>query len=135
MPNSSEHLDTGVQADNDDVQEEQQHIPSEGVRLNEADQAHKSQQVQKPTEKLLATDMSQLPRLKQAMGMLVSLLTTWLSPMSVYGAFRMELHKQIQAMIKDLSDHHENDHWNLVKRSEIGKAKTVKAIWSFKRNR
>ena len=39
----------------------------------------------------------------------------------------------IQAMIKELNDHHENNHWTLVKRSEIGKAKTVKAIWSFKR--
>ncbi len=35
-------------------------------------------------------------------------------------------------MIKELNDHHENNHWKLVKRSDIGKAKTVKAIWSFK---
>jgi hypothetical protein len=41
----------------------------------------------------------------------------------------------VAAMIKELDDHHKNDHWKLVKRSEIGKAPTIKAIWSFKRKR
>ena len=41
----------------------------------------------------------------------------------------------IEAMIKELNDHHTNKHWRLVKRETIGKAKTVKAIWSFKRKR
>jgi hypothetical protein len=41
----------------------------------------------------------------------------------------------IQAMIKELQDHQENGHWKLVRRSEIGKATTIKAIWSFKRKR
>ena len=41
----------------------------------------------------------------------------------------------IQAMIKELTDHKENNHWELVKRSEIGNASTIKAIWSFKRKR
>mmetsp|Transcript_21410 Transcript_21410/g.29994 ORF Transcript_21410/g.29994 Transcript_21410/m.29994 type:complete len:173 (+) Transcript_21410:38-556(+) len=34
----------------------------------------------------------------------------------------------IQAMMKELRDHHENKHWRLVKRFTIGNAKTVKAI-------
>ena len=41
----------------------------------------------------------------------------------------------IQAMIKELQDHQEHGHWKLLKRSEIGDAKTIKAIWSFKRKR
>ena len=41
----------------------------------------------------------------------------------------------IEAMIKELNDHKVNNHWKLVPRSEIGKAKTVKAIWAFKRKR
>ena len=41
----------------------------------------------------------------------------------------------IKAMVKELKDHHENKHWKLVKRSSIGDAKTVKAIWAFKRKR
>ena len=41
----------------------------------------------------------------------------------------------IKAMIKELKDHHDNKHWRLVKRSSIGNAKTVKAIWAFKRKR
>ena len=41
----------------------------------------------------------------------------------------------IKAMIKELKDHHDNKHWRLVKRNSIGNAKTVKAIWAFKRKR
>lgn len=41
----------------------------------------------------------------------------------------------IKAMIKELQDHQKNKHWKLVKRSEIGDAPTIKAIWSFKRKR
>ena len=38
-------------------------------------------------------------------------------------------------MIKELEDHHKHKHWKLVKREDIGNAKTVKAIWAFKRKR
>jgi hypothetical protein len=41
----------------------------------------------------------------------------------------------IQAMVKELKDHHDNKHWKLVPRSAIGDAKTIKAIWAFKRKR
>jgi hypothetical protein len=41
----------------------------------------------------------------------------------------------IEAMIKELNDHHRNNHWRLVKRNTIGNVKTIKAIWSFKRKR
>lgn len=41
----------------------------------------------------------------------------------------------IKAMIKEIQDHENNNHWILVKRSSIGDAPTVKAIWSFKRKR
>jgi len=41
----------------------------------------------------------------------------------------------IKAMVKELEDHHKHKHWRLVKRSSIGKASTVKAIWAFKRKR
>ena len=41
----------------------------------------------------------------------------------------------IKAMIKELEDHRVNKHWKLVKRSTIGDAPTIKAIWSFKRKR
>ena len=41
----------------------------------------------------------------------------------------------IQAMIKELQDHHDNGHWELIERKKIGKASTIKAIWSFKRKR
>ena len=41
----------------------------------------------------------------------------------------------IKAMVKELDQHHKNKHWKLVPRSKIGKAKTVKAIWAFKRKR
>jgi hypothetical protein len=41
----------------------------------------------------------------------------------------------IQAMIKEIGDHENNNHWVLVPRSAIGDAPTVKAIWSFKRKR
>ena len=39
----------------------------------------------------------------------------------------------IKAMQKELKDFEENKHWQLVKRSSIGDAPTIKAIWSFKR--
>ena len=39
----------------------------------------------------------------------------------------------IQAMLKELHDHKVNSHWKLVKREDIGGAKTIKAIWSLKR--
>ena len=41
----------------------------------------------------------------------------------------------IKAMVKELEQHHRNNHWKLVPRSKIGEAKTVKAIWAFKRKR
>ena len=41
----------------------------------------------------------------------------------------------IKAMVKELEDHRKHNHWKLIHRSEIGDAKTVKAIWSFKRKR
>ena len=41
----------------------------------------------------------------------------------------------IDAMIKEIDDHTSRDHWKVVKRSMIGDAKTIKAIWSFKRKR
>jgi hypothetical protein len=41
----------------------------------------------------------------------------------------------IQAMVKEIKDHEDNGHWMYVKRETIGKAPTVKAIWSFKRKR
>ena len=44
-------------------------------------------------------------------------------------------HEFIKAMIKELDEHHKNKHWRLVPRKQIGKAKTLKAIWAFKRKR
>jgi hypothetical protein len=41
----------------------------------------------------------------------------------------------VEAMIKELDDHHTRGHWKLINRSKIGNAKTIKAIWSFKRKR
>jgi hypothetical protein len=41
----------------------------------------------------------------------------------------------VKAMVKELSDHTSRRHWIAVKRSTIGSAKTIKAIWSFKRKR
>ena len=42
----------------------------------------------------------------------------------------------IEAMQKEVMDHQERDHWTLVPRSSIpATAKTIKAIWSFKRKR
>ena len=42
----------------------------------------------------------------------------------------------IEAMEKEIADHEERDHWTIVERSTIPKtAKTIKAIWSFKRKR
>ena len=42
----------------------------------------------------------------------------------------------IEAMEKEIADHESRDHWTLVERSTIPKtAKTIKAIWSFKRKR
>ena len=41
----------------------------------------------------------------------------------------------VNAMIKELADHTSHQHWVTVKRSAIGDAKPIKAIWSFKRKR
>jgi hypothetical protein len=41
----------------------------------------------------------------------------------------------VKAMVKELHDHTIRRHWKLVPRSTIGNAKTIKAIWSFKRKR
>lgn len=41
----------------------------------------------------------------------------------------------VEAMMKEVQDFTEREHWKLVKRSNIGDAKTIKAIWSFKRKR
>ena len=41
-----------------------------------------------------------------------------------------------QAMQKEIADHEDRDHWTLVERSTMPKwAKTIQAIWSFKRKR
>ena len=40
-----------------------------------------------------------------------------------------------KAMIKELDDHTKRGHWMLVERSTIGNAKTIQAVWSFKRKR
>eukprot|EP00956_Cyclotella_meneghiniana_P008617 scaffold11745_cov39-Cyclotella_meneghiniana.AAC.1 len=42
----------------------------------------------------------------------------------------------IEAMAKEVGDHEEREHWELVLRSTLPEgAKTIKAIWSFKRKR
>jgi hypothetical protein len=41
----------------------------------------------------------------------------------------------IQAMIVEINDHTQKQHWTLVERSTIGSTKTIRAIWSFKRKR
>ena len=41
----------------------------------------------------------------------------------------------IRAMVKELEDHRDNKHWKLIPRSEIGDAKTIKAIRAFRRKR
>ena len=41
----------------------------------------------------------------------------------------------IRAMIAEINDHTTKEHWQLVERSTIGEASTIKAIWSFKRKR
>ena len=41
----------------------------------------------------------------------------------------------VKAMVKEVQDHEDNDHWELVPRSSIGSSKTILAIWSFKRKR
>ena len=41
----------------------------------------------------------------------------------------------VESMIKELNDHKKNNHWKLVLHKDIGGAKTVKAIWAFKRKR
>ena len=44
--------------------------------------------------------------------------------------------KFIDAMIKEVTDHEERGHWDLVLRSTIPRGvKTIQAIWSFKRKR
>ena len=41
----------------------------------------------------------------------------------------------VEAMVKEIDDFTSKGHWKPVKRSEIGNAKTIKTIWSFKRKR
>ena len=41
----------------------------------------------------------------------------------------------VDAMIKEIDDHTNNLYLKVVKRSMIGDAKTIKALWSFKRKR
>ena len=42
----------------------------------------------------------------------------------------------VEAMEKEIEDHENHDHWTLVLRSTLPQtAKTIKAIWSFKRKR
>jgi len=41
----------------------------------------------------------------------------------------------MEAMIKEIRTHEENDHWEVVTRKSIGNSKTILAIWSFKRKR
>eukprot|EP00956_Cyclotella_meneghiniana_P022895 scaffold43790_cov38-Cyclotella_meneghiniana.AAC.11 len=42
----------------------------------------------------------------------------------------------LEAMMKEFKDHEERDHWDLFLRSTVPRsAKTIKAIWSFKRKR
>ena len=41
----------------------------------------------------------------------------------------------IRAMVKEIEDHSKNGHWKRVLRHTIGDAKTVKAVWTFKRKR
>ena len=49
---------------------------------------------------------------------------------------QMEDRKEfINAMIQELDDHHRRGHWILLKRNEIGSARTIKTVWSFKRKR
>ena len=43
--------------------------------------------------------------------------------------------KFITAMQKEISDHEKRKHWKLVHRSETKGAKTIMAIWSFRRKR
>ena len=40
----------------------------------------------------------------------------------------------IKAMVKEISDHEENNHWTMIPRSDMpASAKTILSIWSFKR--
>ena len=39
------------------------------------------------------------------------------------------------AMMEEVKAHEDNDHWEVVPRSEVGNCKTILAIWSFKRKR
>lgn len=41
----------------------------------------------------------------------------------------------VQAMVKEVDDFTKRKHWKVVSRKSIGNAKTIKAIWSFKRKR
>jgi len=38
----------------------------------------------------------------------------------------------IKAMVKEVENHFEREHWEIVKRSTIGGAKTLRVVWSFK---
>eukprot|EP00956_Cyclotella_meneghiniana_P038372 scaffold153203_cov19-Cyclotella_meneghiniana.AAC.2 len=50
---------------------------------------------------------------------------------------RQDVREQfMEAMMKEVKDHEEREHWDLVLSSTVPKsAKTIKAIWSFKRKR
>ena len=54
-----------------------------------------------------------------------------------YGEMKQQPDKPnfITAMQKEISDHKQPKHWKLVHRSEIKGAKTIMAIWSFRRKR
>lgn len=41
----------------------------------------------------------------------------------------------IEAMTKEVNDHHDRGHWKIVKRAEMNFPKTIQAVWSFKRKR
>lgn len=41
----------------------------------------------------------------------------------------------VVAMPDEIKAHEDNDHWEVVPRSEVGSHKTILAIWSFKRKR
>ena len=54
-----------------------------------------------------------------------------------YGYMKRQPEKPqfITAMQKKISDHEQDKHWKLVHQSETKRAKTIMAIWSFRRKR
>ena len=54
-----------------------------------------------------------------------------------YGEMKRQQDKSqfITAMQKEISDNEQRKHWKLVHRSETKGAKTIMAIWSFRRKR